>query len=137
MKIIKRERKVRLDELIKYVFDNDVKNKEFTIKNSAGSIAMDSDGDFRMGGRCDFIRKSDLFTITEEVEIDEDMKLDLVDIYKDYGLPLEVAFCKNISVKETLKLDKASGFDTKFIHIQNPDGSIGELIWSKERGLVD
>lgn len=32
MKIIKRERKVRLDELIKYVFDNDVKNKEFTIK---------------------------------------------------------------------------------------------------------
>lgn len=141
---IKRERQVRLDELVKWITNQKFEKGQqiqFTVKNDKPNDSMilfyERDGEIFGNFFTNSYNLNDLFTITEEVEITEDTQLNLVDIYKDYGLPLEVAFCKNTSVKEILKLDKESKIDTKFIHIQNPDGSIGELIWSKERGLVD
>ncbi|WP_414052908.1 hypothetical protein [Macrococcus animalis] len=93
MKTIKRERQVRLDELLKYVWDNDITEYQFESDNDSW-VRVDEYGDVVSVYS---IEKSDLFTITEEVEIDEDTPLNLVVV----------------------------------------DGSIGELIWSKERGLVD
>lgn len=43
----------------------------------------------------------------------------------------------NWSIQNLLDRDKKFGIDYKNIYILNDNGSIGELIWSKERGLID
>lgn len=129
MKTIKRERQVRLDELLKCVWDNSIKNEYFNIIDGSGYIEIDSDGDFKMV-RCDFIRKRNLFTITEEVEIDYDTRLDLIAVRKAGT----VSRFENRSIQGVLVHFEG---EVDYIYFQNPDGSIGELIWDKERGLVD
>lgn len=129
MKTIKRERQVRLDELLKYVWDNGITDEIF--ENYEGSwVRFDEFGDLVEVYE---VEESDLFTITEEVEIDEETKT-----------PLIVAMNRNMfdryanwSIQDLLDRDKKFGIDYKNIYILNDNGSIGELIWSKERGLVD
>jgi len=132
MKTIKRERQVRLDELLKYVWDKGITDEIFF--TTGRSIRVNDFGCFTGLAQ---ITKSDLFTITEEVEIDEDTKLDLVEIYEISFGSTDVAIISKSSINEILKNDQDGSMKTKFIYLQNNDGSIGELIWSKERGLVD
>lgn len=131
---IKQKRQVRLDELLKYVWDNDLTDCKFYDESEEPIFIIGTNSSLK---NTDYVGKNDLFTITEEVEVTEETELNLVDIYKDYGLPLQLAFEKNVSIKELLAGDKESKLDTIYIHLQNEDGSIGDLIWSKERGLVD
>lgn len=136
---IKRERQVRLDELLKYVWDNGIENKKYIGTNEFNihfDIHFDEDGDLDVNGMS-FLSKKNTFTITEEVEIDEDTKLNLAEIYTQNGNILEVEFYRNTSVNELLEINEDLAYDAQFIQLLNPDGSIGELIWSKERGLVD
>lgn len=134
MKIIKRERQVRLDELLKYVWDNDVKEEEYVDQDGNLLFIEGEEGHIR---KADYTCKSDLFTITEEVEIDEETPINLV-----YRIKTEKGwqtFDKNETpinrIINTYKRHPHAYLG--FIYLQNPDGSIGELIWSKERGLID
>ena len=135
MKTIKQTRQVRLDELLKYVWDNDIKNESFFTKESEGYISVDSDGDFCMYGR-PHVNKDERFTITEEVEIDGNTVLDVILVFDEYsGNKNYVGRVFRISINRIIKINNDGNI--KFIYLQNEDGSIGDLIWSKERGLID
>lgn len=126
---IKKTKQVRLDELLKYVWDNGITDEIF--ENYEGSwVRFDECGDLVEVYE---VEESDLFTITEEVEITEDMRLNLVVIDDDY----EVTTNHYTKISQILKESETYGYEIKFIYLQNDDGSIGELIWDKERGLVD
>ena len=92
---IKRERQVRLDELIKHVWDKRIVEMNFKSKNGV-SIYVHSDGNIDVD-EVRYISKYDLFTITEEVEITEEMELkQLVVIYENGGS----GKIRNMNIKE-------------------------------------
>lgn len=125
---IKRERQVRFDELLKHVWDGDVANAKF-IGSGKYDIYVDSAGDIDVDA-ISYIVETDLFTITEEVEITEDTILESA---------LVIDCCNDVYQELNYSITNIKGDYTniKFIYLQNSDGSIGQLIWSKERGLVD
>ncbi|WP_414052922.1 hypothetical protein [Macrococcus animalis] len=128
---IKQTRHVRLDELLKYVWNNNINDTRFESDNDSW-VRVDEYGDVVSVYS---IEKSDLFVITEEVEITEEMELkQLIAIYKNN---LSGQF-RNMNIKELVERHKSffgNGNPIKFIYSQNEDGTFGELIWSKERGL--
>lgn len=132
MKTIKRERQVRLDELISWAWNNDVTGKRFR-SDKCNEVYFDRDKWITFDCAC--VTPDERFTITEEVEIDENTELDLIAVTKDKEC---YAYVKN-SINEILEEDNElfEKYQTKFIYLQNDDGSIDELIWTKERGLVD
>ncbi|ARQ07307.1 hypothetical protein MACA111363_11225 [Macrococcoides canis] len=121
---IKQTRQVRLDELVGYIIKNEVISSDFE-SNRGSDLVVDINGDLNFYGKFNY---NDLFTITEEVEIDEDTPLQRAMVIKDN---LQFYSVKN------RKISNLKTKNIKFIYLQNPDGSIGDLIWSKERGLVD
>lgn len=132
MKTIKRERQVRLDELLKYVWDNDINDTQFESDNDSW-VRVDEYGDV-----VDVysIEKSDLFTITEEVEITGDTVLDVILVYDEYsGNKNHVGRVFRVSINQIVEINNDGNI--KFIYLQKEDGSIGDLIWSKECGLID
>lgn len=122
---IKRERQVRLDEIIKHIFDKEIKDEVF--RNKDLLVTVYADGSVFINN---YIEKSDLFTITEEIEIYYDTRLDLIAVRK-VGT---VSRFENRSIQGVLVHFEG---EVDYIYFQNPDGSIGDLIWSKECGLVD
>lgn len=136
---IKQTRQVRLDELIKHCIENDKFGNEGTFWSITGKVKVmvyqDDvviEDDFMA---CNIIET--LFVITEEVEITEEMELkQLVVIYENGGS----GKIRNMNIKELVERHESvygHGVPIKFIYLQNEDGSIGELIWSKERELID
>lgn len=123
---IKQKRQVRLDELLKYVWGNGINDIEFHSDNDSW-IRIDDYGDLV---KVYEVEESDLFTITEEVEIDYDTILDLIAVRK-VGT---VSRSENRSIQGVLVHFEG---EVDYIYFQNPDGSIADLIWSKERGLID
>lgn len=122
---IKRERKVRLDELLKYVWSNNVKNKTFESTDGDSEVYFNDFGFVKIDIP---VADEDLFEIEEEVEITEDMKLDLVVIeYEGY-----IARHNNVCINSLL----TKIMDVKFIYLKNDDGSIGQLIW-KDGEIVE
>ncbi|TDL39410.1 hypothetical protein EVU91_04505 [Macrococcoides bohemicum] len=121
---IKRERQVRLDELIGYITKNELISSVFK-SNRGNEIGVDINGDLSFFGRFNY---NDLFVITEEVDITEDTLLQRAMVIKNN---LEFYRIKN------RKISRLDTMNIKFIYLQKEDGSIGELIWSKERGLID
>ena len=122
MKTIKRERRVRLDELIGYITKNELISSVFK-SNRGNEIVVDINGDLSFFGRFNY---NDLFVITEEVDITEDTPLQRAMVIKNN---LDFYPIKN------RKINGLKTTNIKFIYLQNEDGSIGELIWDKERGL--
>ncbi|ARQ07065.1 hypothetical protein MACA111363_02780 [Macrococcoides canis] len=124
MKTIKRERQVRLDELITYIIKNEVISRDFE-SNRGSDLVVDINGDLNFYGKFNY---NDIFTITEEMKITEETPLQRAMVIKDN---LQFYSVKN------RKISNLKTKNIKFIYLQNPDGSIGELIWSKDGGLVD
>lgn len=121
---IKRERQVRLDELLRYVWDNGIKGTRFESDNNSWVLV----DEYRDIVDVYSIEKSDLFTITEEVEIDKETKLDAVVVYDEYsGNKNHIGRVFRTSIIQLNNLHNNGNI--KFIYLQNPDGSIGELIW--------
>ncbi|VUC68929.1 Uncharacterised protein [Macrococcoides caseolyticum] len=121
---IKQTRQVRLDELIGYITKNELISSVFK-SNRGNEIVVDINGDLSFFGRFNY---NDLFVITEEVDITEDTLLQRAMVIKNN---LEFYRIKN------RKISRLDTMNIKFIYLQNEDGSIGDLIWSKERGMVD
>ena len=70
IKTIKVKKQLRLDELIEYAFDNDVKDTRFNSSNGA-VIYFEKQGDFTLGDIfC--VKKTSTFTVEVEEEIDYD-----------------------------------------------------------------
>ena len=131
---IKQTRQVRLDELVDYIWKNNIKSKGYSVKMLDKEVRVFEDGRIETYAG---ISEKDLFTITEEVEITEEMELkQLVVIYENGGS----GKIRNMNIKELVERHESvygHGVPIKFIYLQNEDGSIGELIWDKERGLID
>lgn len=127
---IKQKRQVRLDELLKYVWGNGINDIEFHSDNDSW-IRIDDYGDLV---KVYEVEESDLFTITEEVEIEYDTRLDLIAVRK-VGT---VSRFENRSIQGVVShFNIRLEVEVDYIYIQNEDGSIGDLIWSKECGLID
>lgn len=123
---IKQTRQVRLDELISCIIKNEVISSDFR-SNRGSDVVVDINCDLDFYGTCN---RNDLFTITEEVEIDYDTRLDLIAVRK-VGT---VSRFENRSIQGVLVHFEG---EVDYIYFQNEDGSIGDLIWTKERGLID
>ena len=133
MKTIKRERQVRLDELLKYVIDN---NAYGFYKTACGrnSIYIRED---TITFNNYIIWANDLFKITEEVEITEDTVINLA-----YRIETEKGwktFDKHgVTINKIIDTYKKHiNVYLGFIYLLNDDCGIGDLIWTKERGLID
>ncbi|TDM49977.1 hypothetical protein ETI06_05750 [Macrococcoides goetzii] len=132
MKTIKRERQIRLDELLRLVWNGEVKEGVYEI-NGLGRIHIDLN-EFILINR-NHVNKSEMFTITEEVEITEETKMKrLVCVHSHTN---NISCYNDVSIEKALHLASFNKLTFKQIYLQYPDGSIGELIWTKERGLVD
>ena len=70
IKTIKVKKQLRLDELIKYAFDNDVKDTRFESSNGS-VIYFDEQGGFTLG-EIFSVKKKSTFTVEVEEEIDYD-----------------------------------------------------------------
>ena len=70
IKTIKVKNQLRLDELIKYAFDNDVKDTRFESSNGS-VIYFDEQGGFTLG-EIFSVKKKSTFTVEVEEEIDYD-----------------------------------------------------------------
>ncbi len=130
---IKQTRQVRFDELLKHVWDKRIVEMNFKSKKGV-SVYVHSDGDVDVD-EVRYISKDDLFTITEEVEITVETNLNIVTVTNDHA-----SFSyENTSIYDLLseESDSFKEYQVKFIYLQNEDGSIGDLIWSKERGMID
>lgn len=129
MKIIKCERQVRLDELLEHIFDNQIKGEVF--ENGGSDVQVDIHGSVMFD---EWISKSDLFTITEEVEITEEIEMKrLVCVHTKTN---NISCYNDVSIEEALNLASFNKLTFKKIYLQNDDGSIGELIW-KDGEMVD
>lgn len=124
---IKRERQVRLDELLRLVWDREVAGEKFYDQENNVLFIDKKDGEIK---QADHTCKSDLFAITEEVEIKESTNLPRILVVKG----TKQAFTMT---NKSIKRIKNNITDLEMIYLQNPDGSIGDLIWSKEKGMVN
>ena len=70
LKTIKIKKQMRLDELIEYAFDNDVKDTRFNSSKGA-VIYFDKQGGFTLGDIFS-VKKASTFTVEVEEEIDYD-----------------------------------------------------------------
>ncbi|PKE40480.1 hypothetical protein [Macrococcoides caseolyticum] len=133
---IKQTRQVRLDELIKHCIENDKFGNEGTFWSITEKVKVMvyKDDVVIEDAYTDFNITKTFFTITEEVEIDYDTRLDLIAVRK-VGT---VSRFENRSIQGVLShFNKRFEVEVDYIYFQNEDGSIGELIWDKERELVD
>ncbi|GEM_PF-4035264 len=132
---IKQTRQVRLDELIKHCIDNDTFGSKgvFTSITGKVNVTVYKDDVVIEDAYTDFNITKTFFTITEEVEVTEETELNLV-VVDDEN---EVTENRNVKISQILKEAKTYGYDIKFIYLQKEDGSIGDLIWSKECGMIE
>ena len=70
LKTVKVKKKLRLDELIRYAFDNDVKDTRFESSNGS-VIYFDEQGGFTLG-EIFSVKKKSTFTVEVEEEVTED-----------------------------------------------------------------
>ena len=102
LKTIKKNVQMRLDELIKYVWDNDIENKIYRSDNGQ-IVKFLKDGRFESGW--DF-GSEDLFLVEIEEEITEDTEFEsVVTVLRDkFGLPC-ISYNTNLttSIKKTIE----------------------------------
>lgn len=126
---IKQTRQVRLDELISWAWNNDVKSKRFR-SDKCNEVYFDRDKWITFDCAC--VTQDELFTITEEVEINYENRLDLIAITESG----KVENFENRSIQGVLCNCLSVGVEVNFIYLQQENGNLGELIW-KDGELVE
>lgn len=136
---IKQTRQVRLDELIKHCIDNDTFGSKgvFTSITGKVNVTVYKDDVVIEDAYTDFNITKTFFTITEEVDITEDTVIDLA-----YRIETEKGwktFDKHgVTINKIIDTYKKHiNVYLGFIYLLNDDCGIGDLIWTKERGLID
>lgn len=127
---IKQRRQLKFDELIKYAWENNIEVKSF-ISNKYNKVHFGFNGSVE---HIQIIDKNDLFTIEEEVEIDEETILSVVIvIWMKEANRFDVRNYKEVSIKGII----SNGiYDVKAVYFHNEDGTIGPLIW-KDGEMVE
>ena len=139
MKTIKRERQVRLDELLKYVWDNGIASGEFRSEKS-NKVFIDCDRWVLLD--CGCVTPDERFTITEEVEITESTILEEMVIvrtieYKNGDIQKIITLATHKSIND-VKGEEDWNKKSILHEVWTVKGNgMGELIWTKERGLID
>lgn len=146
MPTIKTKKEMNLPELIEWGWKNieQVEGKEFksNVRDSFGkysTVYFSVDG---YGFKTDGISHKDTFTVETEEEITEDTVLDAVVIVRKQISPYDresTHVCRkgNVSVNQVLSLQpNNSRFVYLEIHLMKND-RIDQLIWTKEKGLVE
>lgn len=128
---IKKKVKMNLHELIKWCWDNDVRNKTFHSQRVGSVQFIGSGGVYLPVG----VQPDETFTVEIEEEITEKTIIpNLLEVYEyDSTLVLEVR--KNKSIKDLLDSDDYDGVTIKAFHIVNDD-STHTLIW-KDGEMVE
>ena len=81
IKTIKTTKYMRLDELIKHVWDNAIRDKSF-VSNNASIVKFDCYGGIKLEN--DYVRKDTIFEVEVEEEITEDTVFDnLITVERD------------------------------------------------------
>lgn len=125
---IKKTRQVRLDELLKLVWDEQIPEGKFYRQDK-----RDPPVEVGKGYMVEVavVMRKDLFTIEESFEITEDTNLNLVIVDSECCVNSR----HNTKISKVLKDMEDYGIDVKFIHIQNDDGKVGQLIWEDGKML--
>lgn len=129
-KTIKKNVQMRLDELIKYVWDNDIKN--LTIKNLDGVLVnFLEDGKFESEW-C--ISKYDLFEVEIEDEITEDTVFDkVVERYISTSSNLKtMTIHSEASIRDVIDSNNYTDFKTLQIYALIDIDDKLELIWEAQ-----
>lgn len=132
LKTIKTTKHMRLDELIKYVWENDITDEKYESSTKTYKSVSFRDDNY-MSNNGYVIGKDDLFTVEVEEEITEDTKFDtLVSVYPPLGYSLDsfVDVYTNQTINGIISEDKMIGVETERIYALI-DNKL-ELIW--ERG---
>lgn len=119
IKTVKVKKKLRLDELIRYAFDNDVKDTRFESSNGS-VIYFDEQGGFTLG-EIFSVKKKSTFTVEVEEEITEDTVFkSLLEIIDG-----ELVYIRN---KKTIKESVKDDTDRFYALI---DGKL-QLVWERD-----
>lgn len=123
---IKTKKQLNLSQLIDHVWENDVRSRTFIAndKHIPGKVNFDENG---MVDIQTTVWNDETFTVEEEIEITEDTRLHGILVVRSNN---EYHNYTN----GTIKTFKNAA---KFIYLLNDDGSIGQLIWTHDKGLVE
>ncbi|MDT0703933.1 hypothetical protein RM652_12450 [Mammaliicoccus sciuri] len=139
MPTIKTKKEMNLPELIEWAAKNKVANQIFRADKQLMNIQFDNHGDFKTYG---FTSIDTTFTVETEEPITEDTVLDAVVIVRRQISPYggeSTHVCRkgNVSINQVLSLQpNNSQFVYLEIHLMKND-RIDQLIWTKEKGLVE
>ena len=129
LKTIKTTKQLRLDELIKYVWENDVTGKDFKSETSPHVIVSATQHNNVINNGF-AVEKNDLFKVEIEEEIKRDTKIDrLVEVYSK-GSQLNVINHTRNSINEILSEEEKYEVKTLTIYALI-DGKL-ELIWERD-----
>lgn len=140
MPTIKKIVRMNLTELIEWGFRNNIENESYKTNDAEGyELYFDAYGTPRFSS---FVNKHDTFTVEIEEPITEDTVLDAVVIVRKQISPYDresTYVCRkdNVSINQVLSLQpNNSRFVYLEIHLMKND-RIDQLIWTKEKGLVE
>ncbi|AKS74176.1 hypothetical protein RN70_09830 [Staphylococcus schleiferi] len=128
---IKTKKEMNLHELIKWAWENDIKNKDFS-GNQAGVVEITSSGFFKTYS---LVGLDELFTVEVEEEITEKTVIPrLIEVYEKGSGILTAEVYKNRSFRHILEID-AFRVDIKAFYMLNDDMTM-TLIW-KDGEMVE
>lgn len=131
LKTIKRTKQLRLDELIKYAWENSVNEKRVFLGNHGQRVVFDNVGGFYPSGYA--YSPDSTFTVEIEEEITEDTEFSGVqEVYLDIEeqkIRVEIYFGKT-TIEEVLNNNDDN---TKSLQIHALINGKRELIWKREK----
>ena len=131
LKTIKTTKYLNLHELIKYVWENDITEREFKCETNS-NIFVHARQNINVIANGFGIREDDLFKVEIEEEITEETMFDtLVSTYIPLGGgDIFIDVYSNHSIKDIIETDKMHGVKTERIYALI-DGKL-QLIWERE-----
>ncbi|ULG72995.1 hypothetical protein [Macrococcus brunensis] len=125
------KKQVNLHELIQWAWGNGAEKQVRYTANGGGYVSFGLHGEIN---QIKDVFPGHKFTIEVEEEITEETIFEkVVVIERDINGNFNSYVVSNASVSRVL----TNIIRPHFIYLQNPDGSIGTLIWTKEKGLIE
>ncbi len=123
---IKTKKQLNLPQLIEWAMDNNVDNSIFIGKKNLYNVGFNKNG-LMYFNTTKPIPTGEIFTVEVEKEITEDTVLPKVlfkNIFDDWRVLTEFCISEGKSVAEQ-------------VYLLNDDDTIGQLLWTKEKGFVE
>lgn len=133
MPTIKTKKEMNLPELIDWIWENDIRNRQIRADQDISAVSIDKFGDVYT---TDYVKSDYTFTVEIEEPITEDTKLYLVERYiSSYeGFKLKYRTHPNRSINSILEYNQSH---LKTTHVYAEVNNELTLIWTKEKGMVE